>query len=252
MFEEHPSFTSPPIDTTIWRYMDIAKYLSILDKQALYFCSFDSFKDPYEGAYPARDVEMLKKHIVPDKDEETTKRRVKTHLTGFRETALVNCWQIDEYESTAMWETYARNNLGIAIRSTYKRLRDCFDKYPMPVYIGVVKYIDYEKDSINHVNCFDPLLHKSKHYAWENELRVIVVNELVDLYEPRPNLDIVDGGEYVNVNLDILIESIYLHPNSPQWFINLISSVTNKYGLNKEIRPSKILSGPQYIKELTS
>src|SRR5258705_185923 len=35
-------------------------------------------------------------------------------------------WHMNEFESAAMWQLYANFDEGIAIRSTYKRLRDCF------------------------------------------------------------------------------------------------------------------------------
>lgn len=46
---------SPPLNlnATIWRYMDLAKFLSLIDKSALYFVRVDQLanQDPYEGFY---------------------------------------------------------------------------------------------------------------------------------------------------------------------------------------------------------
>jgi hypothetical protein len=39
-----------PLDS-LWRYLDLAKYISLLDQSALYFCRADKFfDDPFEGA----------------------------------------------------------------------------------------------------------------------------------------------------------------------------------------------------------
>jgi hypothetical protein len=40
----------------IWRYMDLAKFVSLLSSEALYFACPCEFKDPYEGAYPKSHV----------------------------------------------------------------------------------------------------------------------------------------------------------------------------------------------------
>ena len=29
MYEEHPVFNPPPLDTVLWRYMDFTKYISL-------------------------------------------------------------------------------------------------------------------------------------------------------------------------------------------------------------------------------
>ena len=36
----------------IWRYMDLAKFLSLLSNEALYFACPSELDDPYEGFYP--------------------------------------------------------------------------------------------------------------------------------------------------------------------------------------------------------
>ncbi|WP_156105934.1 hypothetical protein [Comamonas aquatica] len=46
----HPSFLQPSNpDIWIWRYMDIAKYISFIKDRSLYFTRLDQFDDPYEG-----------------------------------------------------------------------------------------------------------------------------------------------------------------------------------------------------------
>jgi hypothetical protein len=43
----------------IWRYMDLAKFVSFLSKEALYFACPCEFVDPYEGAYPKSHVQAF-------------------------------------------------------------------------------------------------------------------------------------------------------------------------------------------------
>lgn len=42
--------TIPRSSAKLWRYMDLAKFLSLLDESSLYFTRIDHFNDPYEGA----------------------------------------------------------------------------------------------------------------------------------------------------------------------------------------------------------
>jgi hypothetical protein len=50
--QDHPTFVKPPdIDVKIWRYMSLAKFLWMLQKNALYFSRSDLMGDPFEGHY---------------------------------------------------------------------------------------------------------------------------------------------------------------------------------------------------------
>jgi hypothetical protein len=52
MFNEHPSFQAPANpNVSIWRYMDLTKFLWMLQEKALFFTRADFLGDPYEGHY---------------------------------------------------------------------------------------------------------------------------------------------------------------------------------------------------------
>ena len=71
---------------------------------------------------------------------------------------------------------YLKSDEGIAIQSTVKRLIDSFAAFADLVYIGVVSYIDYDKDNMRGPGCFnvfDFALLKRISYAYENEIRAI-------------------------------------------------------------------------------
>jgi hypothetical protein len=42
-------------DTVLWRYMDFARFVALLDQQALHFARADQFDDRFEGASGAKD-----------------------------------------------------------------------------------------------------------------------------------------------------------------------------------------------------
>lgn len=194
----------------------------------------------------------------------------------------VNCWHMNNCESAAMWSLYVTLNEGVAIQSTYKRLVDSLSETNESVYIGKVRYIDYKTDFINSGNMFAPFLHKRRSFLHENELRAIIhkfpdyppmtiVDWTLDSSEdaevelpdpmpvhipgtplktseliPVPPGKSMDHGLDVSVCLDTLIERIYVSPNSPSWFGNLVDSILKKYGMKAEIHQSNLTDSPLF------
>jgi hypothetical protein len=50
-YETHRNVDTPEDDTTIWRYMNFAKFVSILHDNSLCFSRLDLLGGPFEGAY---------------------------------------------------------------------------------------------------------------------------------------------------------------------------------------------------------
>lgn len=209
MYETHLAFIPPEdMNIKIWRYMDFTKFVSLLDKGALYFARSDKFEDPYEGVYPKTDaIKYFGDLKASSRMREISKQMV-----------YVNCWHINEYESAAMWRLYLKSNEGVAIQSTFKRLIDSFKGINAPIFIGKVTYIDYSKESIpqRNLNIFYPFLYKRKSFEHERELRA-VLGDLNPQKEPV----------YVGVDISTLIEKVYVAPTSEDWFYDLINSIVS-------------------------
>jgi hypothetical protein len=66
-FKEHSEFQSPAIEaTTIWRCMDLAEFLSLLDRSELFFVRVDKLAAsiPLRGYYTAVNVLADREPIV--------------------------------------------------------------------------------------------------------------------------------------------------------------------------------------------
>lgn len=51
MHEQHPNFDAPSDpDISVWRYMNLAKFVSMLQGDALYFARPDRMTDEFEGS----------------------------------------------------------------------------------------------------------------------------------------------------------------------------------------------------------
>ena len=166
----------PSAGAKAWRYMNLAKFISLIDRHQLFFSSVDVFGDPYEGALP-KPNQLLATKPPP--------------LHG--KSVFVNSWHLNEYESAAMWAIYSSFNSGIAIQSTYGRLVKSFSRCKERIYIGKVRYIDYSSESIDTDDILQRFTHKRKSFAYENELRAIGLfqteGEVMAHHPPRPKLE---------------------------------------------------------------
>jgi hypothetical protein len=105
----HYVFTEPSNpDIRIWRYMDFAKYVSLLETSALWFSRADklgeSFEgklgDPFEGAISRATLEHRLRlfEATSDRIEELVQdRRNRSNSYGtYREWAYINSWHMNE------------------------------------------------------------------------------------------------------------------------------------------------------------
>lgn len=138
--------------------MDFTKFVSILYKKSLFFVRVDKLADPFEGFYTqvnATSPEHSPIHITKQFQEQHPDQIREQILKGLgltkdlRKFYAVSCWSMSDYESAAMWRLYLKSDEGIAIRSTSGRLKKALSYYPEEkLYLGEVRYIDYEKDHI--------------------------------------------------------------------------------------------------------
>lgn len=252
MFEPHVHFIAPEKeDITIWRYMDFTKFVSLLDTGHLYFTRADKLGDPFEGSLPrANATDGSMDSVIPEFARATLRLGAEDRRKAnraFVKCNAINCWHINEGESAAMWKLYLKSDEGIAVRSTYARLRDSITDRES-VKIGVVKYLNYESDFFQTGNMMIPFLHKRKSYEHEREVRAIVTRFPIDGPEMGPweNPGILEYGVNVSVDLHKLIQSVQVAPSSQAWFLDLIKSVCQKYGFSFAVRQSEMSSEALY------
>lgn len=163
---------------------------------------------------------------------------VPTFLRGqkdMRQRIHVSCWHMNSFESAAMWKLYLPNVEGIAIRSTFGRLKTSFDKHASEICIGKVHYVDDLKDGVDWTNLFYSVLTKRRSFEHEKELRAMLINA-----------GKVSPGISVPIDIDILIDSIYVAPESPPWYRDTIEALIVRYGLSKTVIQSNLDSDPPY------
>jgi hypothetical protein len=137
----------------------------------------------------------------------------------------------------------------------YDRLCRSFDiNLDDDIFIGKVNYIDYSRDSINDSDLLELFVTKRKHFEYEQELRVITTTTFSqhdnrrlilrrdaakELYKIEPfeqnrtNL-LTSAGRYVPVDLESLLDKIFVAPLSEDWYVNLVKSIVSKYGISQD------------------
>jgi hypothetical protein len=53
-------------------------------------------------------------------------------------------------------------------------------------------------------------------------------------------------GIHVKTDLEVLVDKIIVSPSVPDWVIDLVKSIVNKYGLNKKVEASELSKDPPY------
>ena len=228
--------------------MDFTKLLSLLDKSELFFPSalILAEDDPYEGSYargnldydPSKDPSFKDKNLKVLKNFQKVRENSRIFTRDFaRRGVYINSWYMSENESAAMWKCYTENKDGVAIQTTVGRLKAAIKDNLKETYIGKIIYINYEVSAIPENNLFWNFVHKRKSFEHEKELRAMFINN--ELFNQSAELE---KGVPIPIDIDELIEKIFISPTAPDWTKKLLESVLEKYKRNFVVKKSNLHS----------
>jgi len=247
----HPAFPQPEVRSTrVWRYMDLPKLISILDKRQLFLSRLDKLNDPHEGSVPrmisSEDLKLYWKELWKELDlpQDFIEDLAKTILEirqCMPAATYVSCWHLSDNESEAMWRLYCGADQGVAIQTTYEKLANSVIADPT-IAIGLVKYIDYDKEWFPPDNLMYQCMHKRIAFAHEKEVRII--KTLLRDYRRGLRKD----GIYVDWNPEKVIEHIYINPYAPRWYYDIVKATVRKFAfvLKSRVKWSTMKSLPFY------
>lgn len=124
----HPAFTQPHNPAVpVWRYMDFAKYVAMMESACLHFSRLDFLGDPFEGSLSKAEFVRLNETAQKGEAAGTLPGRWKGKYLDVllhsaragRKQNYVSCWHINVNESEAMWRLYSQSGYAIAVQSTY-------------------------------------------------------------------------------------------------------------------------------------
>lgn len=221
--------------------MSLAGLVSILKTSELNLARLDLLHDPHEGSLPralvnARDQSLVREglaHVLPHSG--AMSQRV-------RAACYVSCWAMNEDESEALWRLYGGDREGVAIKSKYQGLVDAA-KNDDRLYVGCVRYIDYETEWFPGGNVYYPVMHKRRAFAHEHELRIVKMSP----HLAGPEI-VGTVGYKVPVDVNALVEEIYVNPFSQEWYAEAVKAVVEKFAptLVAKVRWSVMKGEPLY------
>lgn len=232
--------TKPDPITRIWRYISYSKFESLINTSTLFFAQAKRFDDPYEGS-----MRLVDLGVIAGTDLESKLETLYHAPNGLRAYTAVNCWHMNEYESLAMWKLYIRDNRGVAIQTTVERLNLSLINIEScgPYRSGAVSYITKLPNPPPGPDGYSAELvffAKRPEYSHEREYRIIVLARDLKLINR-------EGGLRIPVDLNILIESVYLAPGEPTWKKTLIEeALQSRIESNIPVYSSSLDMRPPY------
>lgn len=213
----------------ILRYMDLSKFMDLLENERLFFCNANYFEDKYEGVMPKGGYAK-----VSDKNMARTQELSDKQAECF--PAYINSWNYAKEESYALWRIYTDPKAGIAIKTTVGNLKKSLNNEDIKIYnVQYIKSFDdtsknYEppfyyrqKQQGNSLYRRVREIYKLNSYKYEDEIRAVYIDPIKEL------------GIYFDVDLNSLINKIYISPFAPKWFVELVKSIIKKYNISDKI-----------------
>jgi hypothetical protein len=247
------AYKLPAPKTPLWRFMDFAKFVSLLKDRALYFARADRLGDRFEGArgITARKAEWDEycleyfregmRNPPPgyepqsaDIIERESRRLLRDfEMIGERDvlTTYVSCWHENDGESEALWRLYCPpSSAGVAIRTDSSALNENLGDNP-DIQIGRVQYIDFGK---KFAGTHDRIFWKRKSLSHEAEVRAVIKR-----FNPTE-----EEAVLMPVDLSKLIGAVVVSPFAPPWFDDVLKEVMRRFDVHASVVSSELIAQP--------
>lgn len=231
-------------DTSIWRYMDLGKFLSLIQTTQLWFSHTSKFDDPYEGRYSKEVAEEIQQEKlgIEETSEEDTGFFIEDDADDY-----VTCWNRKENQSVALWELYNEGNNGVAIKTTVGGLKRSIvelpeDEIDHQMEFGKVKYHVTGEEPRGY---YAPIFTKRDIFEFEKEYRaVLTVFDSLDDVDIEDVKFVPDVGISLEVELNDLINEVYISPGASSYLVDVVERLQSDYGLDFSIEKSTVFDHP--------
>jgi len=214
-------------DQVLWRYMSLAKFVSLLQRESIWLGRADKLKDKHEGRFPddmRKYIELAYQNLSADPAPQVSDANDFQDL--LTKNTFISSWHENTAEDMTMWEIYCRENEGVAVKTTVERLKRSADLRTLRGNFMRLERVRYENpsdvvDVLPYEQCF---FRKRKHFAFERETRLSL--DTYSTLAPSRNQPL---GHYLRVRLNTLIDEVVVHPDSADWFEDVVSSIGKKF-----------------------
>ena len=206
----------------------------------MHLAALRTFADPFEG-HPPRSVIAAMSVPPAELTPEALAERlavIENNLEMFkksRHSVFASCWHMNEGESAGMWAQYMRAGEGIAVQTTFARVKAAIAIDPRVLFGAVAQYVDFETYVPEHLNVLLWGVLKRLSYQHEREFRLIFLDQA------GPT------GLALPVDLTHLLEKVYVAPTTPNWLYDLLLALLRRYGLAVPVIRSDLLNAPRYL-----
>ena len=247
MIVENEKLKHPHGNKKIWRYMDLPKFLDLVTSEELFFANSSTLSDKYEGELPLGNLKTLKRAYMRDKDYSEYQAQEAANMAievarDVKSNTLINCWSMNTIESFALWKIYLGSaGSGVGIRTNVKALRKSLSQTDIDIEMGEVSYRNY----LENINKSYIMTRKSPFYKYEQELRLLIDEVEVGKDEKGEKMIIENKhpvGLKVPINVNELIQEIYISPFMGDWFEEMLRKTLTQINpsLVEKIRRSDI------------
>ncbi|HIF9389000.1 TPA: hypothetical protein ACX6R5_000854 [Photobacterium damselae] len=262
----------------IQRYMNLSKFLFLLQNSSLFLPKMSIFDDQLEGGLTANDylkksndadildlslngflpvsnetskereerlknanslVQQLKKSTFDTPFGSYLKDDVQDIFPKCREHIYVSCWHRSSFECSAMWQLYGAERNSVCIFTTAGKLnQQLLDK--SSTYKMQLEEVHYLDHAVASFDerAIHPFVSKSLSFSFEKELRLVAYNPCTDIASSGNNN--LPGIKIGIRSLSELIDKIIVSPDSESWFKECIENLCRQYNLNVEVEKSSL------------
>ena len=167
---------------------------------------------------------------------ESAMQRSARIITKWRRKTFINCWSASEHESHALWRIYCQTIEGVAIQTILAKLQASV--VDLPVY--EVTY-GIPGNTRKTPTLEDLATKKRPMFAYEHEIRIL---HLIDDDYPEP----IPDGFGVPWSAEQYVESIRVHPETDQSFLDSVTAVVKSYAptLKSKVKRSDMNARPPF------
>lgn len=220
-------------DQLLWRYMDLSKFISMLEKQAIWLARADRVKDKHEGRFPDEMKRIMEEFYKnPSPKDKSTILTIDDFYDRLIKNTFISCWHKNFDENMVMWELYGKVNNSIAIQTTVFELKQCMIRSKLQGHSFLLKNVEYKRSNetpgeLLYEDCF---FIKRPHFTFEQEVRISL-----DTYNPHAETKKNAIGHNLFISANDLIKKLLIHPDSEDWFLDAVNSIVKKYNIKTPV-----------------
>ena len=207
----------------VWRYMGLARYLWLLQFKRLWLSRADLLGDPWEIPLTDEHVAFLRARnpiggrVGINQPREPFEERTSRVVTNWRQTTYVNCWCRLRHESHALWRVYCGANEGVAIQTSFDKLRISTPDFDVfPVRYGLPEVVTITPIWQELVATKRPM------FEYESEVRIVARKDnptLANLVEGSP-------GYGFDWDPEKYLDAVCVHPEADSAFMDIVANAT--------------------------